>query len=334
MGYDQGKKAAERLLAFAQSATAKGASPIEQIARTLMKRPLGEKHLQQISAFFQAAEASALLKIYSNFTDNKGARLEDRHVIQSVLYMGMHRTRNGNIAYNDYIPFAMDGRVSTTSVSFFARPFPLCLSSQHTEFRFVEQGSRALDYSSVDFRFSMVIGLALARILGSIMPGKGLNTTPVPIPHKNGFFLGHAVMQHHDKFYPSTAVIAKRPPNALKPMLYGLESTEAIHPAWSPACGINIKTFLNKTRFSNSQYDLHDLFMKQLADQDGGINALLNDYAVLGAHGLTDPRIKTQIEKLDKSLEAVIRSPQWIAANALSHIHLPDAHIPPPPTAS
>lgn len=314
MSVHQGKKLASAILAFNETQKANGKTPIERLAKTAMTRRLGAKHFDQARAYMNGLRNAAGLKIQENLDDNPRAW----ELNFFMMYMGLQKAGD-QAAYDFYVPMAINMNVTRDLGAFRHRSMPLVISSQHTEFRFVQAGNGALDYASDDFQYAMSVGLAMAKYAPEILREIKKPGMPVILPYgKAGWLLGSAYACNPADFYHDQFFIGSMDKDG-KPFSIGFN--EHAKPAWSPASYISIHTFLPAVKFSDAQDALQEKLLSLLATREAleAHNILINEY--INGIKSGNPRASVALTDLGIGMRKLMRSKEWIAANAASEKH-------------
>jgi len=309
MSVHDGKKAARSLFAFNDTAAAPGEEgPIARIAKTLQKRPLGEKHFAQAKDYLDRIHAAAEIKIMDNYNYNPQSSLADRRLELALAYMGIVKNEDGEALYDQYAPTLLDAKIQQNVLSYTQRPMPVVFSSQHTEYRFIQRTSEPLKYDSDEFIYTLSSALTMATAIAPIMHKAGRRQVPIALPDTEGLYLGSAIITDKGEFDPIECVIAVANAGSKNgPVLHGLADDKRIitQAHWEPRSYLKIQTFIAKRDFKIAN----------------AFTSMINSYANCLP---PTPEVQRDLNYLIQGFSDIIDSDLWDKVNKYGESYLPD----------
>ena len=262
LGNQEGQRIASNIKKFNSRAFRDGKGTIEQLALTIQKNTLRNKHFDQADKFFSDVRGAMEVSVIDQYHYNKNAKLSDKEISFFSLYMGVIKKSNGKLKHSDYSPSLIKGIVQNNLLSFIQRPFPMIFSSTHIEERFNERARKGLEYDGAEFKYSMQAGLMIATVIPEYMMKNDLSMTPVVVLDNDGLYIGYAEMHTQASYYPNEIVtsVGRNEEENSDPILIGLDPEVQIMPAWSPNSTITIKTFVGRKDLKPDQQELCGVF--------------------------------------------------------------------------
>lgn len=310
MGTFEARRAANALAAFDIVTGGSHPSVVQQVGKTLLQRPLGEKHFGQIKAYLEYLRAATEIKILEHYRDNKSPLTKNREIHLFEIYMIPNMP-----AERLFTPRMVKAYVMQEGMLYGSRDLPVTFAYDHVEEKFLRRSMEALTYDGEDFRFSVLTALTLSQPLGDMMAVQGTQFFPVSVPAKKGFYLGHAELCAPEEFHNRESVVIRRTPAGVE--CSGLDSPPP--PAWSPRCRLYLNTYIGEGDFSYEQRKLHQAF-KSIFNDDPNIverdyTRLMNNYSM---GWLAPPEQQAVYDQFKAKLVNLLISPLWSSANRFS----------------
>lgn len=320
MGIQDGKRNVEAIDAFnAISRQNSGVhTPLQMAALTLQKRPLGEKHFEQIESFLNSIRNASQIKAIDNFNNDSNTPLKARRMQQLLCYMGSLREDDGNgISQADkFCPVIIQTDIIHDAVTYMHRAMPLILSSEHVEARHVRHTAKNLDYQGNDFHRAMSFSLPFAIAHSRIMKENNTEYLPTVIPVKDGFYSGHAFACDDKDFWPIHVIMAMHTGLDGKPIL--IESMkdvqDTMEPDWSPQSYSYIQTLVSRNDFYPRQEELFEMLNETIAETCGTGNDTKHFINAYSSCLLKDEKHEKILHDLVDNLCTIMRSKLWKSA--------------------
>lgn len=314
MGKYEAKKASAAIQAYNALVQASGSpSAIINAAQTLLKRPLGEKHFEQVKAEITRRENVGLVNVWNLSLDHNVANLKQRTFLYRNLQLAPAKVMTGA-----YLPEVETLNLRQDEVTFCSRVLPIVFNSDHIEFRYLQRTAALTPYESKTFAATMILGTIIANLNGAAVNGKGeVMALPVMLPDEKGMYLGFScAYEEKDTFDPRLKIGGGRfERGGHNPHYFACgdgtnQPRLPSNPPASRAC-LSINTFISKNEMSSVQRVVGDK-MQSIAEHIGKgdfIERFMVDYArgVLGGHSsFTKEYCKTA-----NDVAAVMASNEW-----------------------
>jgi|GEM_PF-4754299 len=320
MSIEQGRKIVEAVEALNARIYAMGESPAMAVARTLEKRPVGNKHFDQITALFKEIAASQPLLVDHTIYEYSPNYLDHRMSEWTLSFMSPHIVDYADErSLADLSPRITRGFLSKTHFEMCSREMPIIFSSEHTAFRFKTRAKEDLDYQSPDFKDTLQTGLITAYSLGIIMQENDMPYAPVVLPHPKGLFLGYAKRCDLKTYMP---------PGYLRATFNRPETNPGL---WTTQCEIHIRTFVSNIYLGVAQRELKIGLEKFFSapKKEGLVKRVADDYALRVCIPEKDDKSKEDIfHRADRFTDAYkewIKTSIWRKGTSGGWAHIPGA---------
>lgn len=282
-------------------------------ARTLVDRPLGTKHFEQVGEDLELKRKLGL-EVWNTLDEAYPAHLQHRVMSYRRLYFAPSVALNG-----EYCMRARSLDMTCDQLDYGERLLPIQFNSEHIEHRYLQRTASLAAYETTAFAATAVIGTVLANICGGLTNQEGqIVSCPVMLPDPKGLFLGFSCSYGEgDRFEPSLQMTCRRTEQAgAKTQFYacGDGTPYPRQPADPPAsrAWILVNTFIGMGEVSSRQKAVWNQFQALMPEitRKGFIDQFVSDYAQ-GTLGNTSSPFTPDFNRVTQAVHAIAATPEW-----------------------